>query len=276
MASRGQIAWSVFGVLVIVAVALVLGVLAENPADEVPANVAETGSQLEPSVPLTDQPVAASAGAPEQDDEEGGPDSRAASIDGLIARGHGNPDYRDALIAADSDEEWAALWAETNVIPLTRTKHDASCDVFERTDGENVCWDHYGYHPYLAMSVDELRVIGDSDAAAADALSMLIPRDSPDERMFYAIQASHLSGLAGPLHRYARAMSPSTNDHEGRLEQYALMQLADSQGTPVFLARELEQRLLRDLEITRDELRVEARNVRLQLFQRAKRARWGP
>ncbi len=261
------------GFLVTLALVAMIAVSWLRPSDDEPAEVEDPFAELTRS---WDESPDVPADTPDDDRADPEPSRREASIDSLIARGHGNPDYREALIAADTDQAWQDLWVQFEVIPNTYTRHPrTSCQYIENADGGSLCWDDYGFHPYLTMPVEDLRIIGDTDPAAAEALSILLPRDARDERMFYALQASYLSGKSGPLHRFATLMPASTNDLEARLDRYALFRLGDYQGTPIYRARELELALQRDLEMTNAELRQAARERLQDLFDRAKRARWG-
>ncbi len=255
------------GTLLVLAAASFLIYLWEGPADD-----AQQPAEAEPLMPAAEAPTLPFASA---DPPETG--TREETIDRGIARGDFNADYRDALIAADTDEEWQELLAQAYVIPTTRREGDGtSCHPIMTADDLRLCWNHYGFHPYLGQTVEDLRLLGDSDPAAANALALLLSREEQELRMYYALQAAHLSQKPGPLYQYALRLSATGVDHQRRLEQYALLRLGDELGSPINLSRPVGRDLRRDMEMTDEEFEEASREAIQSLFDRAKRARWQP
>lgn len=259
------------GILLLALGVATIVLLSLKPANEHRPAVNGAGSVV--NLPAYDLPSSSLADSASDDGANDGPQSRTEHIDRMIARGYMDAHYREVLIAADNDSAWRALWDQFYVIPNTREAGESLCHPLETPDGKRICWDHYGFHPYLAIPIEDLRAMAGDDPAAADALSVLLPTEERDERMYYAMQAAYLSGKPGPLYRFSLSMAPAGADHQRRLEQYALIRLADALGTPVYRARAMEENLERDLGVTNAELREAARETIPALFERAREAR---
>ena len=176
-------------------------------------------------------------------------------VDDFIARGFIPSEYRDLWLNPDyrriSEERF-------NVIPRIARGRDEACIPLE-LDAEIICWNEYGYHPYLTYDVEALRQMATTDAAAAEALVFRLPRDNIRERMHFALEASRLSDKSGPIMRFAYSFTPDSNSpryFDEMLDRYALALAGESLGYPYRLSRELEIQIRREFNLSVEDFRV--------------------
>lgn len=137
--------------------------------------------------------------------------------------------FSDQAQSGDSDAE--ELWNLYAVIPTTRSDDsDEPCHRLE-AEGQPVCWNQFGYHPILTYSLDALEQMALTDAAAAEALSIKLPWEQREKKTAYALLASDLSGMPGPLHRVV-TMNSWWDNRQEKFERMALLLLNDNLGSP--------------------------------------------
>lgn len=190
-----------------------------------------------------------------------------ATLDSLIARGYIPLEYRELWLDPDAER---ILQERFQVIPRVKLPKGEVCDPIE-FDGGYVCWNKYGHHPYLAYDLDDLRDMAESDAVAAEALSMRLPYENHHERLHYALLASNLSGKSGPIMRFAYSYSPrkeSPNYADQLLDRYAIALTAEGMGYPYRFSRELEDHIRRDLNLSGIELREAMIGRRVTLLEK--------
>ncbi len=185
-------------------------------------------------------------------------------VDDLIQRGFIPAEYRDLWL----DPDYQRIAEERfNVIPRVAQSSDEACIPLE-LDGEVLCWNEYGYHPYLAYEIDELRQMAATDAAAAEALVFRLPYNNQRERMQYALEASRLSGKSGPIMRFAYSITPNANSpryFDEMLDRYAIAVAGESLGYPYRLSRELELNIRSEFDLSGDEFREALRGRRVDM-----------
>lgn len=190
---------------------------------------------------------------PESNGIEAAAATTAAQIDRLISRGFIPSEYRELWLDPDVEQ---IIKERFDVIPRIELPDGEVCDPIE-IDGDQVCWNQYGHHPYLAYDLDDLRRMAESDAVAAEALSLRLPQEKMHERLHYALLASKLSGKSGPIMRFAYSFTPdkdSPDYAEQLLDRYAIALTAEGMGYPYRFSREIENHIRRDLQLSRDEL----------------------
>ncbi len=193
----------------------------------------------------------------------------AENVDRLIRRGFIPEEYRELWL--DPDYERIAE-ERFNVIPKVSTEDGEACVPLE-LDESDICWNEYGYHPYLTYDLETLRQLASSEAAAAEALSIRLPRGNVSERLHFSLQASRLSGKSGPIMRFAYTFVPDRNSPHYRdqmLDRYALALAGEALGYPYRLSRELELQIQREFDLSREEFRDALRGRRVTL-----REAWG-
>lgn len=176
-----------------------------------------------------------------------------AQVDRLIERGFIPAEYRELWLRSDVEQ---LIQERFDVIPRVELADGEVCDPI-KFDGGHVCWNQYGHHPYLAYDLDDLRRMAESDAVAAEALSLRLPQEKMHERLHYALLASKLSGKSGPIMRFAYSFTPdkdSPDYAEQLLDRYAIALTAEGMGYPYRFSREIENHIRRDLQLSRDEL----------------------
>ena len=211
-----------------------------------------------PGIEETESAVAAAADAPAGMDE--------ATVDRLIARGFIPREYRELWLDPDAEK---IIQERFDVIPRVELPKGEVCAPIE-FDGGHVCWNRYGHHPYLAYDLDALRHRAESDAVAAEALSLRLPHENLHERLHYALLASKLSGKSGPIMRFAYSFTPDKNspDYADQLlDRYAIALTAEAMGFPYRLSRELENHIARDLNLSREQLDDAMNGRRVTLLQ---------
>lgn len=185
-------------------------------------------------------------------------------VDELIARGFIPAEYRELWL----DPNYQTIAEERfNVIPNISAEGREAC-VQLMIDGRILCWNEYGYHPYLTYEVDQLREMASTDAAAAEALVILLPISNRQERMQYALEASRLSGKSGPIMRFAYSFSPdrtSPRYFDEMLDRYAIAVAGESLGYPYRLSRELEIAIRREFDLSDEEFRDALRGRRVTM-----------
>ncbi len=186
-------------------------------------------------------------------------------VDEMIRRGYIPAEYRDLWL----DPDYQRIAEERfNVIPKISDESGQACVPLD-FDGRIICWNEYGYHPYLTYDVDELRQMAATDAAAAEALVFRLPHDNRQERMHYALEASRLSGKSGPIMRFAYSFTPDASSPQyldEMLDRYAIALAGESLGYPYRLSRELEIMIRREFNLSSDEFReaLSGRRVTMQ------------
>ena len=187
-------------------------------------------------------------------------------VDHLIDRGFIPPQYRDLWL----DPDYRRIAEERfNVIPKVAQDGDEACVPLD-FDTETICWNEYGYHPYLTYDVDELRQMAGTDAAAAEALVFRLPRENRRERMHYALEASRLSDKSGPIMRFAYSFTPDASSpryFDQMLDRYAIAVAGESLGYPYRLSRELEIQIRREFDLSVEEFRDALRGRRVTMQQ---------
>ena len=187
-------------------------------------------------------------------------------VDDLIRRGFIPAEYRDLWL----DPDYQRIAEERfNVIPKVAASTDEGCVPLE-LDGEIMCWNEYGYHPYLTYDIDELRQMASTDAAAAEALVFRLPYSDQSERMHYALEASRLSGKSGPIMRFAYSLTPNAESpryFDEMLDRYAIAVAGESLGYPYRLSRELEIMIRREFDLSTEEFREALRGRRVTMQQ---------
>ncbi len=243
-----------------VAAGIVLGyaLLAPERSDErepAPAPAADT-APVDQNLP-NDAPLTSGMESP-------GPAMTAERVDELIQRGFVPAEYRDLWL----DPDYQRIAEERfNVIPRVAPAADEACVPLE-LDGEILCWNEYGYHPYLTYEIEELRQMASTDAAAAEALVFRLPYENRRERMHFALEASRLSGRSGPIMRFAYSFVPdSESPHyfDEMLDRYAIAVAGESLGYPYRLSRELELAIRREFGLSGEEFREALRGRRVTM-----------
>ncbi len=185
-------------------------------------------------------------------------------VDDLIQRGFIPAEYRDLWL----DPDYQRIAEEQfNVIPKVANSTDEGCEPLELND-EILCWNEYGYHPYLTYDIGELRQMASTDAAAAEALAILLPHKDQRERMHFALEASRLSGKSGPIMRFAYSLTPDASSphyFDDMLDRYAIALAGESLGYPYRLSRELEITIRREFDLSREEFSEAVRGRRVTL-----------
>ncbi len=202
--------------------------------------------------------------APEFEAGRAGSAMSAEQVDDLIARGFVPREYRALWL----DPDYQRIAEEQfNVIPKVAAADGESC-VPLAFDSETICWNEYGYHPYLTYAIDDLRQMAGTDAAAAEALVFRLPEENLRERMHYALEASRLSGKSGPIMRFAYSFTPdasSENYFDQMLDRYAIAVAGESLGYPYRLSRELELRIRHEFDLGAEEFRDALRGRRVTM-----------
>ena len=188
----------------------------------------------------------------------------AERVDELIQQGFIPAEYRDLWL----DPDYHRIAEERfNVIPRGGISADEACVPLE-LDGEILCWNEYGYHPYLTYEMEDLRQMASTDAEAAEALAIRLPKENRSERMHYALEASRLSGKSGPIMRFAYSLNPDAESpryFDEMLDRYAIAVAGESLGYPYRLSRELELTIRREFELSGEEFREALRGRRVTL-----------
>ena len=250
------------------AVGIALGymLLTPEPSDERQPPVASAPAANTPTpadeAPVATGPEPAVAAGP----EPAAADMTEERLDDLIRRGFIPAEYRDLWL----DPDYQRIAEERfNVIPKVARSSDDGCARLE-LGGEAVCWNEYGYHPYLTYAIEELRQMASTDAAAAEALVFLLPRENRRERMQYALEASRLSGKSGPIMRFAYSFTPDANSpryFDEMLDRYAIAAAGESFGYPYRLSRELELMIRNEFNLSVDEFREALSGRRVDMQQ---------
>ncbi len=254
-----------FVLVPIIAVVATLGYVSLQPGPDTIAPPSATAEQ-------NDQLDSASRDAGAVSDELIEPASVigiAENVDRLIQRGFIPEEYRDLWL--DPDYERIAE-QRFNVIPKVATEDGEACVPLELDESE-LCWNEYGYHPYLTYDLDTLRQLASTEAAAAEALSFRLPRDNVSERLHFSLQASRLSGKSGPIMRFAYTFVPDeSSPHylDQMLDRYAIALAGEALGYPYRLSRELELQIQREFDLSREDFREALRGRRVTL-----RDAWG-
>ncbi len=218
--------------------------------------VTSTGPADEETLPMPDSPLRRTAlvqMTPERVDE-------------LIARGFVPAKYRTLWLDPDYDE---IAERRFNVIPKTRREPGEVCEPLG-VEGSQLCWNDYGYHPYLAYELEQLKSMADMDAAAAEAVAMRLPANNEDERLHFVMLASRLSGKAGPIMRHVYRNEPRAQDpqyFEKSLDRFSLALFGERMGYPYRFSVELEAKLRNDFNLTRDQLREALDRRRSALYE---------
>lgn len=106
----------------------------------------------------------------------------------------------------------------------------AGCVVVEVAVGDDLCWDEYGYHPYLQYDYATLTSLAPTDPVASAALAMMLRHEKPEASLYYAMQASNQTNKSGPLVRYVTDSGVRTGDVEKLLDLYAIALYAQEAG----------------------------------------------
>ncbi len=227
-------------------------------AQQQAANPPQLDSQISSEIPISSSGIAAASQA-----------ITVERVDRLIERGFIPAQYRDLWL----DPDYHRIAEERfNVIPKVGSESDEACVPLE-LDTDTICWNEYGYHPYLTYEVDELRQMAATDAAAAEALVFRLPRQNMRERMHYALEASRLSDKSGPIMRFAYTFTPDADSpryFDQMLDRYAIAVAGESLGYPYRLSRELEIQIRREFDLSVEEFRDSLRGRRVTM-----QSEWG-
>lgn len=229
----------------------------EIPAGDPPAVAANTAAMQTAPAPSLDRPEIENSLANETTRLE-------QRVDELIADGLVPPNFREFWLDPEFDRVANEAFYS---IPRNLRVAGQTCDTL-RVGEYEICWNEYGHHPYLAYAVADLKVMADTDAAAAEALSIMLPVGP--ERLHYTLQSARLSGKAGPVMGFAYIYKPSKRDPEYRdqlLDQYTIARMGESLGYHYRFSRELEPHILSELNITRRQLFDELRGRPLKLLE---------
>ena len=227
----------------------------------------ERTDEFEP--PMAPAPVSDTSPPTQMPDAETAPAAASMSeerVDDLIERGYIPAEYRDLWLEPDYQR---IAEERFNVIPKVAASSDEGCVPLE-LDGEIMCWNEYGYHPYLTYELEDLRQMASTDAAAAEALVFRLPHSDQSERMRYALEASRLSGKSGPIMRFAYSLSPrpeSPRYFDEMLDRYAIALAGESMGYPYRLSRELEIMIRQEFGLSDAEFREALRGRRVTMQQ---------
>ena len=158
-------------------------------------------------------------------------------------------------------------WNQFAVIPTTRAQDpEEPCHRLEG-EGQPICWNQLGYHPYLAYPLDTLRQMAATDAAAAEALSIRLPYKERDQKIAFALLASDLSGKSGPLYRLVSMISWSSRQNS--FEAVGFLLLGDRLGS---FRPEGDFRLtvlMSEYDLTREEALAEVERVMGEVRERS-------
>lgn len=188
-----------------------------------------------------------------------------AMVDELIARGFIPAEYRELWLDPNYDE---IAEKRFNVIPKTGREPGETCEPLG-VEGSHLCWNDYGYHPYLAYDIEQLKSMATTDAMAAEAVAMRLPAEATRERLEYAMLASRLSGKSGPIMRHVYLYDPHQQDphyFEKSLDRFALALFGERMGYPYRFSVELEAKIRKDFSLTRNDLREALKQRRAELF----------
>lgn len=239
-------------VLLLVSVTAI-GLVAAIAMMRVPTGDAPMPGAGERLAPMRELANTGAPDLPESNGIEAAAAATEAQVDRLISRGYIPAEYRELWLDPDVEQ---VIQERFDVIPRIELPDGEVCDPIE-FDGGHVCWNQYGHHPYLAYDLDDLRHMAESDAVAAEALSLRLAEENHHERLHYALLASKLSGKSGPIMRFAYSFTPdkdSPDFADQLLDRYAIALTAEGMGYPYRFSREIEDHIRRDLHLSRDEL----------------------
>lgn len=163
-------------------------------------------------------------------------------LQSVVDRGYVDERYADLMLRDDYEEVLQERFHVLKQQPGVR--EEEGCELAPAPEGEALCWNEWGYHPYLTLELAALRSMASSDALASEALSI---RSSDGEAsLYYAVQASRLSGKPGPIVRYLSRHSRSPDldtDNTEQLRRYMLALVVDEMGYPYRHSAEIAWRL---------------------------------
>lgn len=174
-------------------------------------------------------------------------------LQGVIDQGYVDARYADLFLR---DDYLAVVQEQFHVVkqaPLAA--EELACDRHDVEHGRAICWNRWGYEPYLSYDLPALQSMADSDPVAAAALALRL--EDPEASLYYAIRATRLADKPGPLVRYLTMHANASGQHAGAslLRRYALALMVDDMGYPyrysVGLAQELERAEIPQEEIDR-------------------------
>lgn len=143
------------------------------------------------------------------------------------------------------DERYVDLWLEDDYLDVVQqrfyvlqrdrqARENDGCDLHEVEGGQPVCWNEWGYDPYLGYGLDTLEAMAETDAPAAAALALRL--GDRETSLYYALRAATLSGRPGPLVRFLSSRNEPADDPDRHrrqlLESYVLALLIDDMGYP--------------------------------------------
>ncbi|MEL7185470.1 MAG: hypothetical protein AAFN50_03405 [Pseudomonadota bacterium] len=121
--------------------------------------------------------------------------------------------------------------------------------------GKSICWDTYGFHPYLQYSPENLKPLAKDDAMAAAALAIILFEEQPEEAFRYADHASMLSGKPGPLLSWLSLNNSQMDDRQHALRMVAIAEvIADDYDLPFDLAHNYRWAVQRQHNMTNQEI----------------------
>ena len=139
------------------------------------------------------------------------------------------------------------------VLPRNIATADDPCVPIEMPVGDTRCWEDFGFDPYLQYDLDVLISTAADDPKASAVLSLMYRADEPEKSLFYALQASHLTGKPGPLYRYTQHIR-RVGDIEGTLDMYAIAMYAESMNFQIPISGQYRY-WLRSQGLTDEEIR---------------------